>query len=165
MSHSCVWFSWCSVRPPRSSQLYQTFDTILVLAHGQTLYSGPGSFAPVHYFNQQVGAIPKYQEGYNVADYLLEVASDPPVSLFQMSNAPTQSVVATGNDNQNAGEGNSRTGLTEKDAVGPGGPDGATLENGNVRRQSGSSPRGRYAASFLTQLEVLSGREWKILRR
>lgn len=116
----------------------------------------------MHYFNQQVGAIPKYQEGYNVADYLLEVASDPPVSLFQMSSAPTQSVVATGNNNHSVGEGN---GLTEKDAVGPDGPDGVTLESGNAWRQSGSSPRGRYAASFLTQLEVLSGREWKILRR
>lgn len=138
-----------------SSQLYQTFDIILVLAHGQAIYSGPGSFAPVDYFNQQA-AIPKYKEGYNVADYLLEVASDPPVSLFQMS-GPTQSTVVAGSNNRGEAD------VAEKGTIQANGLGGSKRDN--IQHRSGSSLRGRYAATFLTQLEVLSGREWKILRR
>jgi len=116
---------------------------------------GLASFAPVHYFNQQA-AIPKYKEGYNVADYLLEVASDPPVSLFQMS-SQTQSAVVAGSNN--GGEAD----IAEKGAIQPNGLGGSKQDN--IQHRYGSSLRGRYAATFLTQLEVLSGREWKILRR
>jgi hypothetical protein len=112
-----------------------------------------------------VGAIPKYREGYNVADYLLEVASDPPVSLFQMSGAPIQTIVATGSNNQDAGEASSLAGLAEKEAIEANGSGGAKWVNEKKRRHSRSSSSSSYAASFLTQLEVLSGREWKILRR
>jgi ABC-type multidrug transport system permease subunit len=150
-----------SIHQP-SSQLYQTFDTVLVLAHGQTLYSGPGSFAPVEYFKRQAGAIPQYQEGYNVADYLLEVASDPPVSLFPMSGAPTQRTVVPGSNNREPREGNDSADVAEKGAVEA---NGLGVDKWETQSRSRSSPRGTYAATFLTQLEVLSGREWKILRR
>jgi hypothetical protein len=145
---------WCS------SQLYQKFDIILLLAHGQALYSGPGSFAPVEYFNQQPGDIPKYQEGYNVADYLLEVASNPPVSLFPMSGALTQGTVAPINDGREKGKDSAD--MVEKGMVGGSGLGIGQWGGHNV---SGSSLKGTYAATFLTQLEILSGREWKILRR
>lgn len=145
-----------------SSQLYQTFDSILVLAHGQTLYSGPGSFAPVDYFNRQAGAFPKYQEGYNVADYLLEVASDPPVSLFSMSGAPTHNAVAPTSINQEAREGDGSADMAEKGAADP---NGSRVGKWETPSRFGSSLSGRYATTFLTQLEVLSGREWKIIRR
>ncbi|KAH9918371.1 ABC transporter [Epithele typhae] len=70
-----------SIHQP-SSQLYHTFDKVLLLAHGRALYSGPGGFAPAEHFAGQGIA---YKEGYNVADYLLDIASDPPVSLFPLS--------------------------------------------------------------------------------
>ncbi|OBZ75973.1 putative ATP-dependent permease [Grifola frondosa] len=70
-----------SIHQP-SSQLYQTFDQILLLSHGRALYSGPGGFAPAEHFAAQGIA---YKEGYNVADHLLDIASDPPVGLFQLS--------------------------------------------------------------------------------
>src|SRR6266508_4548212 len=66
-----------------SSQLYQKFDLALLLAHGRALYTGPGSFAPTEHFAAVApGTVPPYQPGYNVAEYLLDVASDPPVALF-----------------------------------------------------------------------------------
>jgi energy-coupling factor transporter ATP-binding protein EcfA2 len=68
-----------SIHQP-NSQLYHKFDRVLVLAHGRTLYNGPGGFAP----SQELASrgIP-YPQGYNVADHLLDVASDPPAHLFQ----------------------------------------------------------------------------------
>src|ERR1700722_18973896 len=70
-----------------SSHIYQIFDSLLVLSHGRSLYSGPGSFAPVERFAEVApGVVQPYTKGYNVADYLLEVASDPPLVLFQTQN-------------------------------------------------------------------------------
>jgi hypothetical protein len=101
--------------------------------------------------------VPQYQQGYNVADYLLEVASDPPVSLFQMSNSPLGGV----NGSQVDGESNGLVDLTEKQH-----DQGSGLGTHRLEHvQPTMSSRGSYAATFLTQFEVLSGREWKILRR
>lgn len=151
----------CRNLPANSSQLYQTFDTILLLAHGQAVYSGPGSFAPVDYFNRLAGTVPPYKEGYNVADYLLEVASDPPVSLFQTSNTPAQSTLVPGDGSQVEGKRDNLVDLTEKEHVKENGTGALRLEN----KEIASSSRRSYATTFLTQFEVLSGREWKILRR
>ncbi|EPQ58693.1 hypothetical protein GLOTRDRAFT_115012 [Gloeophyllum trabeum ATCC 11539] len=133
-----------SIHQP-SSQLYRTFDQILVLSHGRALYSGPGSFAPVDHFASQPSA-PGYPQGYNVADYLLEIASDPPLNLFKTST----STVGTPDREK------------EKDAL-------DVEANEKTYRRGGRTnlpgPGSRYAATFLTQLEVLSGREWKILKR
>ncbi|KAF7359175.1 Abc transporter [Mycena sanguinolenta] len=131
-----------SIHQP-SSQLYQIFDTILVMSHGRVLYSGAGSLAPADYFAREAAGIaPPYQQGYNVADYLLEVASDPPVALFQLQGGKDESD-------------RSETASAEKRALA-----GETASpNAAV---AGSS---NYAATFLTQLEYLCGREWKILRR
>ncbi|THH20052.1 hypothetical protein EW146_g1242 [Bondarzewia mesenterica] len=71
-----------SIHQP-SSQLYQTFDQILLLSRGRALYCGPGSFAPVLHFSAQ-GVV--YRHGYNVADHLLEIASDMPL-VYQQSMA------------------------------------------------------------------------------
>src|SRR5262245_31166345 len=76
-------------RHPRSSLIYRTFDLVLVLAHGRTLYSGAGSFAPVTAL-AATGAAPAYTQGYNVADYLIEVASDPPVALLARGGASAE---------------------------------------------------------------------------
>jgi hypothetical protein len=55
--------------------------------------------------------------------------------------------------------------MAEKGAVESNGSGGGKWENDRAELLPGSSPRGSYAATFLTQLQVLSGREWKILRR
>jgi len=92
--------------------------------------------------------VPQCPQGYNIADYLLEVASDPPVGLFKANEAVIVEAASGQDESLDA---------TEKG-------DAKML---NVAR---SSSRFRimqteYAATFLTQLQVLSGREWKILRR
>ncbi|KAF6758758.1 ABC transporter [Ephemerocybe angulata] len=134
-----------SIHQP-SSLLYQKFDLILLLAHGRALYSGPGGFAPVrHFASAGAGVVPPYQEGYNVAEYLLDVASDPPASLFpmgdQMSSLGAWARRALSLENGN-GEGNEKTGVS-------------------VRPVANSA----YATTFLTQLQYLCGREWKTLKR
>ena len=132
------------------------------------MYSGPGGFEPVHHFKNTGGeTVPEYQEGYNVAEYLLDVASDPPVSLFPMGEHTTSSTIAV-----------TATSATEK---GPGGDphpgiqvvDGnfsekpSTNANGAVLQGATAKPRtnSAYATTFLTQLQYLCGREWKTLKR
>jgi len=145
-----------------SSQLYQTFDTILVLTHGHSLYSGPGAFAPVDYFARAGPNIaPAYPQGYNVADYLLEVASDPPLALLSSQRTSDK---CSGSELRSIGSG---TMVQEKSED--------TAQLGNLGTQRSSSRRNRfsaavfssrnYATTFLTQLECLCGREWKILTR
>lgn len=103
-----------------------------MLSHGRTIYHGPGGFAPSEHLTAR--GVP-YQQGYNVADHLLDVASDPPLTLFQ----------------GNSGE------ISTKEASSMAVP--ATTEISRSKQRSG------YATTFLTQLEVISGREWKTLRR
>ncbi|KAJ7272947.1 hypothetical protein C8J57DRAFT_1178602 [Mycena rebaudengoi] len=144
-----------SIHQP-SSQLYQIFDSILLLSHGRALYSGPGGFAPAEHFARVAADIaPPYQQGYNVADYLLEVASEPPVALFQLHKANS---LAEKNDSSDKGT------TTPADQ-------NSTMTEKREAQQSAAAERrkplagGTYAATFLTQLQYLSGREWKILRR
>jgi hypothetical protein len=146
--------------PPSSSHIYHIFDSILLLSHGRALYSGPGSIAPAQYFANSAQGVPPCPEGYNIADYLLEVASDPPVGLFQM-----QSRLANGKSN-----GSASGVMSEEEGRGSGSMD--VEEKGNLVQRSkwstplvGVSGGMSYAATFLTQFEVLSGREWKGLRR
>ncbi|KAG6816110.1 hypothetical protein H0H87_008567 [Tephrocybe sp. NHM501043] len=151
-----------SIHQP-SSKLYQSFDSILLLSHGRALYSGLGGFAPSDYFARVASdVVPAYPAGYNVADYLLDIASDPNVSLFQISekDQPRAKVVEPV-------DGESGIELVEK-----GRPLASSDEQVNVASEStsrvpaaNSQRQITYATTFLTQLEVLAGREWKILRR
>ncbi|KAF8061676.1 hypothetical protein FPV67DRAFT_1509891 [Lyophyllum atratum] len=153
-----------SIHQP-SSQLYQSFDTILLLSHGRALYSGPGMFAPSDYFARVApGVVPACPQGYNVADYLLEVASDPHVSLFQLSEkdsiaSPTERPV-TGPNGDTSEKPRDSTSLEEKAIA-------ATHSQPQISNGIVTVPRKRtsYSTTFLTQLQVLSVREWKILRR
>ncbi|PIL30681.1 ATP-binding cassette transporter [Ganoderma sinense ZZ0214-1] len=135
-----------SIHQP-SSQLYHSFDQILLLSHGRALYSGPGGFAPAQHFSSRGIA---YKEGYNVADYLLDVASDPPVALFPLSNGGTPSELKASSCDEVEKGLVSANGAAKQKTLGRGGS-----------LFAGTS----YAATFLTQFQVLSGREWKILRR
>jgi len=114
------------------------------------LYSGPGGFAPATYFsNATAGGVPAYQQGYNVAEYLLDVASDPPVSLFQTHPSYTGSTVEVA---ERASTGD------EKSHAAPAMVSRETLKSSPAARMS-------YSTTFLTQLQYLCGREWKILKR
>ncbi|KAK7035840.1 Abc transporter [Favolaschia claudopus] len=131
-----------SIHQP-SSQLYQIFDSILVMSHGRALYCGPGGFAPAEFLQRQApGAVPTIQQGYNVADYLLDVASDPPPALFELQH-------------EKEGE------------VSPGGttPDTASMEKRAISAGEGSEQGTTSAAGKRSDLQYLCGREWKILRR
>jgi ABC-type uncharacterized transport system YnjBCD ATPase subunit len=135
----------------RSSQLYQCFDTILLLSHGRTLYSGPGLFAPSDYFATVASnVVPAYPQGYNVADYLLEVASDPHVSLFQLQKKWSSEQGPSDLSDSEAGRKEERSDLS--------------LVN-SQRVSLASRKTSKYATMFLTQLQFLSGREWKVLKR
>ncbi|RDB24157.1 putative ATP-dependent permease [Hypsizygus marmoreus] len=155
-----------SIHQP-SSQLYQSFDSILLLSHGRALYSGPGLFAPSDYFTTAApGVVPPYPQGYNVADYLLEVATDPHVSLFQLHQNRSS---ATNVHNQSTTTGEM---LSEKAVPGllPSSEEQIKTESEPAlenRKKGWATTRkqSKYATAFLTQLQVLSGREWKILRR
>ncbi|KAL5533512.1 hypothetical protein ACEPAF_5288 [Sanghuangporus sanghuang] len=146
-----------SIHQP-SSKLYHTFDSVMVLAHGRALYSGPGGLAPLAYFAAR--GVPSPPEGYNVAEHLLDIASDPKPSLFSFdSGASIQRETASKEADQTDAE--------KSEQASAGGTLPAELEKGETERKTGPKAvsNSHYAATFLTQLEVLSGREWKILRR
>lgn len=158
-------------RHPRSSQLYQTFDKILLLSQGQALYNGPGSFAPAQHFMAR--GLP-YQEGYNVADYLLEIASDGDLSLSsELVRCPSRD--KSGKERSGGGSGDVEKGNGGCLVSGSAGDiNGVVLLPDNKkpgklrgnRRGWRSLVSGEgYATTFLTQFEMLAGREWKILRR
>jgi hypothetical protein len=139
----------------------------MLLSHGRALYSGAGGLGPTEYFSTR--GVPALREGYNVADYLLEVASDAPVSLYQSGG------------NAHAHAGSARSGSTDEEAEtnektrnGNAEMQMANMESGLIGRETAAANIGqgavattktRYAATFLTQFESLSGREWKILKR
>ena len=110
---------------------------------------------PVEYFKgKELGESGQWKEGYNVADWLLEVASEAPVGLFRMS----------GRNQGVPGEvefGEKDGGARDVEA------NGRYSSNANINDGGQAEARGKgtYAVTFLTQLEVLSGREWKILKR
>lgn len=159
-----------------SSKLYHTFDSVLLLAHGRALYSGPGGLAPAQHFATHGQDAPP--EGYNVADYLLEVASDPPAALFQAAATPRNTDATTSSTSekslQGAEGGSEETRVRGSAEAGAGLEKGSTaptavdVQDADARAHQGGQwwRRGpAYAATFLTQFEVLAGREWKILRR
>jgi hypothetical protein len=98
--------------------------------------------------------VPPYQQGYNVAEYLLEVASDPPVSLFQ-TQGTQQSLTNSG------AEPKGHTNISEKENGAGDNPYGKQ----KISRTPGANWRSGYATTFLTQFQYLCGREWKILKR
>ncbi|PPQ63344.1 hypothetical protein CVT24_006717 [Panaeolus cyanescens] len=165
-----------SIHQP-SSQLYHKFDLVMLLTHGRSLYSGPGGFTPAQHF-ANTGLVPPCQQGYNVAEYLLEIANDPPISLFQFQNHQTQpsfTTTMTGPDPNAAQETHSEktdVASPEREASGtkpetieypPLNANGqGVVFQGGVNKLRG---RTQYSATFLTQLQYLCGREWKNLKR
>ena len=170
-----------SIHQP-SSRLYQTFDTVLVLAQGKQLYFGPGGHAPAAYFESRGHVCPA---GYNVADHLLEIASSPPgliqslVAGASTSPAEPQAIYRLKGVESRTAE---TPGLVEKgialDNTVPtlnasstnSGSSGLDLNDNSDREENIIIPvtskiSHKRATTFLTQLQVLSGREVRNLQR
>ena len=121
----------------------------MVLSRGRALYSGAGGLAPAEYFASRGQAPPP--EGYNIAEHLLDIASEEQVGSFSASGSITEKDVAPATPANG----------TEKTSTDAGMPL-SVLHEGEA---AGSAlPRRRYATTFLTQFEVLAGREWKNYR-
>lgn len=133
------------------------------MSRGQTLYTGPGGFAPATFLTSHGIACP---EGYNVADFLLEVASDPPASLVRASSAGSARTATSTPDTPN---GKMSAAATQDDiemgALEKGDATGVTVKQKNEGGRLKRWLKTDYKTTFLTQLQVLSGREWKVLRR
>ena len=128
-----------------SSRVYHIFDSIMLLSRGQAMYAGPGGLDPARYFNGRGYAAPG--EGYNLAEHLLDIASERQLE--------------TGPPPVSGGSGYEKDVDPEKD-VSSGSSRSAT---GGFTWRGSTRRRTTYATTFLTQFEVLAGREWKILRR
>ena len=120
-----------------SSQIYRVFDRIALLSGGRSLYEGSGGFAPAEHFAARGSPC---APGYNVADHLLDLAHAPPAGVLQDSSSFNKEEGAVANAAANA----------------------AVHERGSALKKLAKPTS---AAAFLTQLQVLAGREWKVLRR
>ncbi|SRR6266550_4254143 len=150
------------------------FDTILLLSHGRSLYAGQGSLAPTEYFSslarQKDIAVPACPPGYNVADYLLEIASDPPVALFNLRSGHNMIATTSSVSVPQRHAESEKIGIpfitadsdTEKVSIGD---NAQPIVHGQGSHKIGHLMESSCATTFLTQLQVLSGREWKILQR
>lgn len=178
-----------SIHQP-SSALYHSFNQVVLLASGKQLYFGPGGNAPAEYFAKQGRPCPS---GYNIADHLLEIASEPSDALLSGSDAMVLQNTPLrhgGGSGSGSGSSSSRTSDNEKNRMTyP--PETSLMEKnleytsepvllqassdklvglsalGEEHQRSGSEwwPRTHCATTFLTQIEVLSGREWRNLKR
>lgn len=128
-----------SIHQP-SSALYHAFSQVILLSKGRQLYFGPGGNAPAFFFAEQGYACP---DGYNVADHLLDIASDPPYGL-------RSGIGAMASVEKLEWLGSEANGDSELDL--------AVLNTATPTRT-------KCATTFLTQLSVLSSREWRNLRR
>jgi ABC-type multidrug transport system ATPase subunit len=178
-----------SIHQP-SSALYRSFDQVVLLADGRQLYFGPGGDAPAEYFASLGRPCPP---GYNVADHLLEIASGstealPTGSQAYLKSSSASSPKSSGNGlGFNASENSlgrrdtadhSDIPFAEKDlnstypppallkGEGRGEVDLVQLGGeGKSTERIGWWPRSHCTTTFLTQVEILSGREWKNLKR
>ncbi|KAF8758806.1 ABC-2 type transporter [Rhizoctonia solani] len=165
-----------SIHQP-SSRLYHQFDQILLLSRGEQVYFGPGGTAPVRSLESR-GAR-GMEEGYNVADWLLEVASEgvqPPSRGGYDTSVGTRASVYDPKAQPNFYD--QEHGITSEKKLdgsmryrGGGGKvsveedgDRSTKEESNMVRVVRGRGGQKYAATFLTQVQVLCGREWKNLK-
>jgi ABC-type multidrug transport system ATPase subunit len=167
-----------SIHQP-SSALYHSFSQICLLSNGRQLYFGPGGSKPAEYFEKQGRPCP---EGYNVADHLLEIASGSSEGLKtgqQASNTGSMGSSVSNSNSEHRKE-NSESRFVEedmspsheKDIQYP--PASLLMDEGQrvdlsdlseEKRKKEWWPRSYCATTFLTQMTVLSGREWRNLKR
>ena len=143
-----------------SSKLYMLFDKVLVLSRGRMVYNGAGGLVPAEYFASR-GYPP--QPGYNVADHLLDIASEPTDDLLADSRTFSVPVSRTGtgsDDGAIPAEKKTDSLPQDEEATEPN-----LLKEKRSPLKSRMPHRSNYPSTFLTQFQVLCGREWKILRR
>ncbi|CAE7207667.1 unnamed protein product [Rhizoctonia solani] len=161
-----------SIHQP-SSRLYHQFDQILLLSRGEQVYFGPGGTMPVRSLESR--GVRGMEEGYNVADWLLEVASEGPQPVSGGYDPPVGASMY--NPNVRASFYEQEHGITGENkldasmryrggkvSVEEDSNQSTGEEPGMVRVGRGKGGQ-RYAATFLTQVQVLCGREWKNLQR
>ena len=168
-----------------SSGLYRLFDSVVLLSQGRAMYVGEGGMEPVHSLQRRgVGGRGEngheWTEGYNVADWLLEVASEEQWkaemgdtvggggSLEKTAGEGvgdvTQSVPSSEQEKHTTADGNG--GVVRLDGLSDAGSGATAKVNRNGGNHAWKRIRGpAYATTFLTQFAALAGREWKILRR
>jgi ABC-type multidrug transport system ATPase subunit len=173
-----------SIHQP-SSALYHSFSQICLLSNGRQLYFGPGGSRPAEYFVSQGRPCP---EGYNVADHLLEIASGSSEGLKTgkeafTSSSSSRSQSSTPEYDQGRSKDNSESRFVEED-MSPSQEKNASyppallldsrgdrdreVDLAELSEEKGEKewwPRSHCATTFLTQMEVLSGREWRNLKR
>ena len=167
-----------------SSALYHSFTQVVLLANGRQLYFGPGGNKPAEFFASQGRPCP---DGYNIADHLLEIASAPVDGLLSGQDAMFGSIPdaeASGSFSSSNYEpkgsyerrdtaDQSETPFAEKALRLPAypplckeaGQQEIDLAELSAKEKAGVLPRSHCATTILTQIEVLSGREWRNLKR
>ncbi|TXT15843.1 hypothetical protein VHUM_00346 [Vanrija humicola] len=155
-----------SIHQP-SSALYQMFTQVLLLAHGQQLYFGPAGHTPVDFFAEQGYPCPP---DYNVADHLLDIASEPGLRLRTGVDAMIESSqyhYSRASDHRSEPAPN-----TSDEKLSPNGatypPGSNQVDLAQVSRAAGKgwfNVSNNPETTFLTQVAVLSGREVKNLKR
>jgi len=136
----------CSIHQP-NSQIYHEFDYVCLLAlGGRQIYCGPTSEA-VTYLGARGLHCPAE---FNPADFLLEVASEPPVGFLEECTA-----VQTSSGSQQCKS------EALKEDTSPLFPPTtiATTHDSNVHQF------GKPTATFITQLQAIAHREWLALKR
>ena len=162
-----------SIHQP-SSALYHSFDLVVLLAQGRQLYFGPGGSRPSDFFAGHGRQCPA---GYNIADHLLEIASGSIEGLPSGQAAMLLEASSTSREGSSTHSSDdkllahhtrdSETPLHEKSAYPP------VLNNDrevDLAKEDKplpwyAPPSSHCATTFLTQLEVLSGREWRNIKR
>ncbi|WWC70728.1 uncharacterized protein I206_104679 [Kwoniella pini CBS 10737] len=172
-----------SIHQP-SSALYQAFDQVILLSQGKQLYFGKGGNEPKVFFEKKGRICP---EGYNVADYLLEIASSEMNELSSSHNDDRSIIRNESGENSNSSientrhtldqDENSLSPLTEKNITYPPAlqtdillkqndeAQNDVMNNKRIKENWWRWPNSHCATTFLTQVEILSGREWKNLKR
>jgi hypothetical protein len=169
-----------SIHQP-SSALYHSFSQICLLSNGRQLYFGPGGSKPAEYFEKQGRPCP---EGYNVADHLLEIASGSSEGLKtgkQASVTPSSIGTSVSNSKHRLENSNSESRFVEEDMspshekdiqyppasllVDDGRREVDLADLSEEKQKKEWWPRSHCATTFLTQMTVLSGREWRNLKR
>ena len=138
-----------------SSRLYHMFDQLLVLSGGRSFYNGAAGAEPSDYFASRGHPCPAL---YNPADHLLDLATAPPAGLL----GPGKATSRPGDRSSDENTSSEKVAQPQADYPVKKG-NWMTGRSGKLLSSHQSSRR--YTTTFLTQFEVLSGREWINLRR
>jgi ABC-type multidrug transport system ATPase subunit len=161
----------CSVHQP-GEKVFRCFDKVVLMARGRAVYVGEGGMRPREWFAEvnssgekeggKKAEMPEWKEGYNVAEWLLDLASEVGIggASEEWAEAVRREQQQQGARGSGSGEHIKENGNGSSSLAYP--PSSSTeVQRPATRAHSRSS----YTTTFLTQLTVLSSREMKLLRR